>query len=299
LNIWGSEKKIDYLWALLGFVGIGTYMVPVRFSTSKGFSFFHLMGWGLALVVVLRWSSVRSLWGHPLWFWAALLSGLLWGLGQISANLALEEMSLAKAVVYFNFNTLLNIGLGLAVFHEATGIRSYGFLLVGAGALTAGAIWVAQISAPFSKERNLKKGILLSLLTGFFWGIYFFPMTWARSTDPQGSIGQLDVLIVMAMGGAVTAFSVPLFTKIKGFSWRDLGLASGSSLLWILGMAGMLIAIEQLGLSRAVPIVNANSLIYAGLSLLVFKELRFDEWPKVLGSGLLALAGVVLMALSN
>jgi hypothetical protein len=40
-------------------------------------------------------------------------------------------------------------------------------------------------------------------------------------------------------------------------------------------------------------------LVYAGWSLFVFKEFHFSEWPKVLGSALLALAGGVLMALSG
>jgi hypothetical protein len=54
-----------------------------------------------------------------------------------------------------------------------------------------------------------------------------------------------------------------------------------------------------MGLSRAVPIINSSSLVYAAWSLFVFKELRFSEWPKVLGSALLALLGGVLMALSS
>jgi glucose uptake protein GlcU len=290
---------MGYLWALVGFGCIGSYMLPIRFSTTKGFSFFHLMGWGLLAIVLFRWNSVNLLWAHPQWFWAALLSGVLWGMGQITANLALDEISLAKGVVYFNFNTLLNIVLGLVIFHEAASLRSLGILLFGAALLSAGALWVTKISAAPSKEGNLKKGIWLSLITGFFWGIYFLPITLVRQWDAQTQISPLDVLIVLVLGGAVTALLIPLFQKTKGVTGKNFGLGLASALLWVLGMSGMLMAIQMLGLSRAVPIVNASSLVYAAWSLFVFKELRFSEWPKVLGSALLALAGGVFMALSN
>jgi glucose uptake protein GlcU len=290
---------MGYLWALLAFAFIGSYMVPVRFTTAKGFSFFHLMGWGLLPLIILRWSSVKLVWGHPWWFGAALFSGFLWGLGQITANLALEEISLAKAVVYFNFNTLLNILLGLVFFHEAAGLKSFIFLLVGAVLLMAGAFWVTKISAPLSKEGNLKKGIFFGLLTGFFWGVYFFSITWVRQKDPQPLIGPLDVLMVLALGGVITALLTPFFVKPQKINRRDLALGFSSAFLWILGMSGMLMAIQTLGLSRAVPIINSNALVYAAWSLFIFKEISFSEWPKVLGSALLALAGGILMALSG
>jgi len=290
---------MGYLWALLGVVCIGCYMLPVRFSTTKGFSFFCFMGLGMLPIVVLRWNSIELLWAYPMWLGAALLSGLLWGIGQIAANLALEEISLAKAAVYFNSNTLLNILLGLVFFHEATSFNSTLLLLMGAVLLTAGAIWVTKIPALSSKEGNLKKGIFFSLLAGFFWGIYFFPITWMRHSDTQTSIGQMDVLIGLALGGAIVAIAVSFFEKTKKTSPLDWALGFGSAVLWVVGMSGMLMAIQLLGLSRAVPMVNANTLVYTAWSLFYFKELPLTQWPKVLGSVLLALAGGILMALSN
>ncbi len=287
------------LWALLGVVCIGCYMLPVRFSATKGFSFFHLMGLGMLPVVVFRWGSLESLWAHPMWLGASLLSGMLWGLGQIAANVALEEISLAKAAVYFNSNTLLNILLGLVIFHEADSLSSTLLLLMGAVLLTAGAIWVTKIPASLSKEGNLKRGIFFSLTAGFFWGIYFFPITWMRHSDAQTSIGQLDVLIGLALGGAIIGMGLPLFVKTQKAPPADWALGFGSAILWVTGMSGMLMAIQLLGLSRAVPMVNANTLVYTAWSLFYFKELPLAQWPKVLGSALLALGGGVLMALSN
>jgi glucose uptake protein GlcU len=106
-------------------------------------------------------------------------------------------------------------------------------------------------------------------------------------------------LIVLVLGGAITALLIPVFHQPKGATAKNFGLGLVSAVLWVLGMSGMLMSIQTLGLSRAVPIVNASSLVYAAWSLFVFKELRFSEWPKVLGSALLALAGGILMALSS
>ena len=290
---------MGYLWALLAFVFVGNYMMPVRFSSAKGFSFLHLTGWGMLIVVLLRIDSIKSVWEHPQWFWAALLSGALWACGQGLANLALEEISLAKAAVYFNFNTLINILLGLLAFHEAKGWRSLAFLFLGAGLLTAGALWVTTITAHPAKEGNLKKGVWLSLLAGAFWGVYFFPIVRLQRADPQPSLSQLDVLSVLVLGAGIVALSLPLVHKTKKINVRDLSFGMVATVFWVLGMAGLLKSIEMLGLSRAVPIVNSSALIAAAWSLFFFKEMPFSEWPKVLGSALVALAGGVLMALSN
>src|SRR5579859_4809832 len=170
---------------------IGSYMVPVRFATARGLSFFHFMGWGLLFIVLFRLDSILALWAHPLWFGAAILSGVLWAGGQCMANLALEDISLAKASVYFNFNTMLNILLGIAVFREATGWKPLILLLLGATLLSIAALWVTKVSAAPAKEGNLKRGILYSLLAGLFWGVYFFPVTAVQHWDPQPSLTPL------------------------------------------------------------------------------------------------------------
>jgi glucose uptake protein GlcU len=92
---------------------------------------------------------------------------------------------------------------------------------------------------------------------------------------------------------------VLFFEKPKKTPPLDWVLGFGSAFLWVTGMSGMLMAIQLLGLSRAVPMVNANTLVYTAWSLFYFKELPLTQWPKVLGSVLLALAGGILMALSN
>jgi drug/metabolite transporter (DMT)-like permease len=215
------------------------------------------------------------------------------------ANLALEEVSLAKAAVFFNFNSFINIVLGLLLFKEATGLRAYLFLLAGGVLLFLGAWWVAGVSAAPSKEGNLQKGIFLSLAAGFFWGVYFVPVKALQIWAPEPGLDFLHVLSGLILGGALPAVLSVLFRK-EGPGWiRNTGCGFATALLWAGGTACFLAAIQSLGLSRAVPIINSNALMYAAWSLFVFKEFSLSAWPKVLGGTVLVVAGVVLMALSN
>lgn len=290
---------MGYVYAFAAFACIGSYMVPVRFAAAKGLRFLPYVGLGILILDLFRIGSLQALWAHPLWFWGTILSGFLWACGQSFANLALEQVSLAKASVFFNFNSLINIVIGLVVFKEASGLRAYLLLMAGGILLFLGAWWVARIGAAKAKEGNLKKGLVLSLLTGFFWGIYFTPAKLAQVWDPQSSLSSLDVLSGLALGGAVPLVFLGLFGRPKKAVVRNAGWGLITAVLWALGMVCFLLAIESLGLSRAVPIVNSSSLVYAGWSLFVFKEFPFSKWPQVLGATLIVVIGVTLMALSK
>jgi glucose uptake protein GlcU len=290
---------MGYLFAFGAFICIGSYLVPVRFSTAKGLRFVPLMGIGMLVVELTFLPYLTALWTHPLWFWGSIFSGILWAFGQGLGNMALEEISLAKAVVFFNFNSFINIASGLILFKEASGLGAYSILLAGGILLFLGAWWVARVSATPTKEGNLKKGTLLSLAAGFFWGIYFIPVKALQVWAPEPSLTFLNVLSGLLLGGAVSIVGSAMLLGTKGWNVRNLGWGLLTAVLWTVGTACFLASIQTLGLSRAVPMVNANTLVYAVWSLFVFKEFPISQGPKLLGGTLLVLGGVVLMAFSN
>lgn len=290
---------MGYLFAFGAFLCIGSYLVPVRFSTAKGLRFVPLMGIGMLVVELAFLPYLRALWAHPLWFWGSIASGILWACGQGLGNMALEEVSLAKAVVFFNFNSFINIASGLILFKEASGLGAYSILLAGGILLFLGAWWVARVSATPTKEGNLKKGTFLSLAAGFFWGIYFIPVKALQVWSPDSNLTFLHVLSGLLLGGAVSTVGSAIFIRSKGWNVRDLGWGLLTAVLWTVGTACFLASIQTLGLSRAVPMVNANTLVYAAWSLFVFKEFPISQGPKLLGGTLLVVGGVVLMAFSN
>lgn len=274
-------------------------MVPVRFATAKGLQFLPFMGLGMVVVDLLRIPSLENLWAHPLWFWGCFLAGILWAAGQTLANLSLEQVSLAKASVLFNSNSFINIAIGLLVFHEASGLKSYLLLLAGGILLFIGAWWVARISAAPSKEGNLKKGVLYGLLAGLFWGLYFAPTKAVQVWDPQPSLSPLDVLSGLVLGGTIPALALFFFCQRRLWTTRNIAAGAVTTLFWVAGTTFFLLANQALGLSRSVPIVNSSGLVYALWSLFVFKEFPLSQWPKVLGGTLLVVGGVILMACSN
>jgi glucose uptake protein GlcU len=291
--------ETGYFFALGAFFCIGSYLVPVRFAQAKGLAFLPFMGLGVLAWDLLSLPSLRTLAAHPLWLGASLLSGVLWVCGQIFANLSLEEVSLAKASALFNFNSFINIAFGLLAFREASGLRAYLYLLAGGILLFLGAWRVSSVSAAPSKEGDLRKGVFWGLVTGLFWGLYFVPTKAVQVWGPRTGLGSLDLFNGMALGGTLPLLAL-FFLRPRGrLSLRNVLAGAVSALLWILGTIGFLSAIGVLGLSRAVPIVNSNGLVYAAWSLWVFKEFDFSQWPKVLGGSLLVAAGVALMAFSR
>ncbi len=289
---------MGYVYALGAFFCIGSYLVPARFSNNKGLAFFPLMALGMLALDLFRIDSLKALWAHPLWFWGSVGAGLIWGLGQTFSNLSLAEISLAKAAVIFNLNSFFNIALGLALFHEASGLKAYSLIFAGGFFLFLGAWWVSRASAAPAKEGNLKKGIYFSLLASVFWGTYFTPVRALQIFRPEPTLTSMDIFSGLMLGGALMGLLICLFAVKPKWGLKEVGLGLGTAALWGLGTIFFLLAIEQLGLARAVPIINSNALVYAAWSLFVFKELPLSQCPKVFGGTLIVVLGIVLLALA-
>jgi len=287
---------LGYLYAFGAFLGIGSYLVPSRPAKSKGLAFLPILGAGLLLGLVPLSKYLWELSRSPQWFEASLFAGVLWCAGQAMANMALEEMSLAKAAAVFNVNTLLNIAGGILLFGEAKDSTHLPRLVGGGLLLFAGAVWVAWAQASPQRERNLKKGIAWSLGAAICWGVYFMPLVAMRRADPTTTFTSLHTLSGLMLGGGMSALLVGFLGALK-VEWRkDAGYGLATAALWIFGTLCFMASIERLGLARTVPMVNANVLVYAAWSLFVFKELPLSQLPRVLGGCLVLVAGIALIA---
>jgi drug/metabolite transporter (DMT)-like permease len=287
---------LGYLYCFGAFILIGSYNVPTRFSKSTGLSFLPMLGGGLLIGVLLFYPTFFELTASPLWLGATYLSGLLWCLGQCAANIALDEISLAKGAALFNVNTLINLAAGLLLFGEGAKPGSVPWIVSGGLLLFAGAVWVAWAQAVPSRERNFKKGLLWSLVAAFFWGVYFLPIMAVRKMDPQAPFTTLHVLVGLMAGGGLSALAVGLFPKAKPNWIKDFRWGALSAFLWAAGTGFFLMGISSLGLSKTVPMVNTNVLMYAIWSLFIFKELPISQAVRVLGGCLTIAVGIALIA---
>jgi len=291
-----AEGGVGYLYCFGAFLFIGSYLVPSRFSRSTGLSFLPLMGVGLLVQSVFFFPKFLELASSPLWLGATFLSGLLWCFGQCSANIALQEISLAKGSALFNVNTLINLAAGLLLFGEGTRPGSVLYIVSGGLLLFIGAVWVAWAQASPHKERDLKKGIVWSLVAACCWGVYFLPILAAQKEEPRADLTSFHTLVGLMVGGGISALAVGFFPGVRPDWKRDLRWGALSSLLWIAGTGFFLKGIETLGLAKTVPIVNTNVLVYAAWSLFVFKELPVSQAARVLGGCLTIAIGIALLA---
>jgi glucose uptake protein GlcU len=287
---------VGYLYCFGAFLFIGSYLVPSRFAKSKGLGFLPLMGFGLLVGSLALYPYYLDLASSPLWLGASLLSGLLWCLGQCSANIALEEISLAKGSALFNVNTLINLTAGLVLFGEGARPGSLPYLVSGGLLLFAGAVWVAWTQPSPRKERDFKKGLVWSLVAAGCWGVYLLPILMAKKLEPNDSFTHLHTLVGLMAGGGLSALLVGCFPKVKTYWREDLGWGVLSSVLWVAGTGFFLGGISTLGLAKTVPIVNANVLVYAAWSLFVFKEFPVSQAFRVLGGCLAIALGIALTA---
>ncbi len=287
---------MGYLYAFGAFLCIGSYLVPSRPAKSKGLAFLPILGAGLLLGLIPLAKYLWELSRSPKWFEASLFAGILWCGGQAMANMALEEMSLAKAAAVFNVNTLLNIAGGILLFGEAKDSTHLPRLVCGGLLLFAGAVWVAWAQASPHRERNLKKGIAWSLGAAVCWGVYFMPLVSLQRSAPDASMTPLHELTGLMLGGGLAALLVGFLGALR-VEWRkDAGYGLSTAALWIFGTFCFMSSIGYLGLARTVPMVNANVLVYACWSLFVFKELPLSQLPRVLGGCLVLVAGIALIA---
>lgn len=290
---------MGYLYAFLAFLMIGSYLVPLRFSRPKGDAFLALMGIGMAACLPFFAPQLMTLARYPLWLAAGILSGILWAIAQAMANRAVGEVSFAKAVVVFNLNTFVNIAAGLILFREAASLGAALVLLAGGLVLFSGAALVSRAQAAPAAEGNRKKGILLAAMAGLIWGVYFIPMQSAKTWAPAPELNEMHLLAALLLGGSLSAIAIGVRSlgRIAWGGW-DLGWGILSAVLWTAGTAFFLLAIREMGLARAVPLINTNTLMYAGWSLFVFKELPMNQAGRVLLGALLAVAGAGILALS-
>ena len=287
---------MGYLYCLGAFLFIGSYNVLPRFSKSTGLSFLPLMGGGLLIGVLLFYPVFLQLAASPLWLGATFLSGLLWCWGQCAANIALDEISLAKGAALFNVNTLINLAAGLLLFGEGAKPGSAPWIVSGALLLFAGAVWVAWAQAAPKKERDFKKGFFWSLAAACCWGVYFLPILAVQKLDPEAHFTTLHTLVGLMVGGGLSALGVGFFPKVKPHWIQDFRWGVLSALLWAAGTGYFLMGISSLGLSKTVPMVNTNVLMYAIWSLFIFKELPVSQAARVLGGCCTIALGIALIA---
>ena len=133
-------------------------------------------------------------------------------------------------------------------------------------------------------------GFLAALGTALAWGTYMVPFKKSKSSN----FTQFQALMAVGIG-----FSGLLISVVLGYplSFNVYGLLSG--VLWAIANAVALVAIANLGLSKAVPIIASLIVTLSFLWGLIFQEIVAGVMVGFLGIGLIILGVIVISAIGK
>lgn len=124
-------------------------------------------------------------------------------------------------------------------------------------------------------------GIVYALVAALSWGTYMVPFKISKSEN------LIQFQAVMALGILVSGIIISL---LMGYSFKlnSYGLISG--VMWAIANAVSLIAVLNLGMSRALPILSSCVII----SSFLWGALVFNELSQGFGTGLLSVVLIIL-----
>ncbi len=134
-------------------------------------------------------------------------------------------------------------------------------------------------------------GILAALTTALCWGSYMVPF------KRSGSLNLIQFQALMAVGIGISGLMLSLILGYA-FSLDEYGLFSGA--LWAVANLVALVAISNLGLSRATPVIASLVVIFSFLwGTLIFNELPSGLMIGLAGIGMIILGVILINTIGN
>jgi glucose uptake protein GlcU len=148
--------------------------------------------------------------------------------------------------------------------------------------------------------KNFMSGIFIAIITGIFGGLILIPETLAHE-------GAKGIAFLPSFGIGVAIFT-PIITAIPfvtGPQWPNFavqatilpGIASG--VVWNIGNVLSLLAINYLGYSIAYPIFQCGIFIAGIWGMLLFNEIIGNAVFAYWGSGIVILAGIIVLSIAR
>jgi drug/metabolite transporter (DMT)-like permease len=237
-----------------------------------------------------------------------ILAGCLWAVANTLTIFAIRDVGLSIAFPLWNMNSLVGILWGVVLFNELrhAGARRWLSVLGGSALMFLGAAILAWASSAQSTPQHAWRGVLAALSAGLLWGTMYIPYRKAYLTgmNPLSfvaffTIGELVTMSILALtytGGASALFRELLKSREVLF-WLLLG-----GFIWVIGDLLQQYAAKYIGISRGIPLSNANQLWGLAWGILVFGELQgrgLSLYVQAIGGSLLMAAGAGAIALSS
>ncbi len=259
----------------------GSNFVPMKLGKVNPLLFHAFMAVGIfvsSVAYLIISSTAFSISSY------AVLSGLLWSIGNILCIKALELSGLSRAApTWMGIIVLLTFIWGLVLFKETLSSLALGVL-----GIVLFIVGIPLVSARDEKSRS-RKGIFIAAVAGVIFSLTLVPFK-------LFNIGYGEWLISMSVGILLTA--IPVFIlKLKQFRGFLHGFVGG--VMWNTATLSSLYAISYIGFAIGVPLTQLALVISALWGIFCFKEVKGKLVYKVMLGVVLLFAASFLLSFSK
>lgn len=263
----------------------GTYMVPFKKSGSSNLIQFQVI---MALGIFLSALFITPILGYELNInFFGILSGIIWGVGNIMTLSAVTHLGLSKTMPILSGVVIVGSFLwGVIFFNELSEILTglAGIILIVSGI-------VIVTGKDESKSKSFKKGLMYALLAGFLFSFQLVPIKFAALTP---SVSFFPICLGILFFAVIYA----IFKKIK-FEREAMVSSLFSGIIWNIGNLFGIIAVSSIGLSKGLPITQLSILIAVCWGLFFFKEVSSNNQKvKIFIGAIILLLGVFILSIA-
>ncbi len=276
-------ENLGLLTALSAALVWGSYIVPFKMSPSSNLVQFQaLMTIGIFLFALV----VLPFLGYPLTLNIyGITGGVLWASANAMSLKAVTDIGLSRAMpIWVSVVILVSFLWGAIAFQELPAGLMKG--LVGIVLIILGVVLVG--STGNVENKNIRRGILLSVLAGALFGSQLMPLK-------VGNLSPSTFFFPMSVG--IVLFGVIFFlfkqARFKNEAIFNSLLAGG---IWSLGNLLSIIAVSLIGLAKGFPLTQSAVLIAVFWGLFYFKEITQPRHKlQVLVGAVILLSGVIIL----
>lgn len=274
------EPILPMMLIIFSAVFFGSQFVPRKFCKNfDDFGYNASMVFGILLNAVI-WFAIISFQGKMCFPFVptalSFIAGVVWVFGNIFLISAVSRIGMARAFTIINLVSIISfVGaiLFLGEMRVAAGViftALAGVLIIMSGC--------ALITLTISRKEKMKskKGLIYAFLSSFFFGSFNIMIMY--SINIQG-LHVNAAALSLALGGTLGAVIILLkkgrvkyWLKVRK-RWHGLGVSGG--VLWGMGNILSLYAMQKIGVSISVPMIQGFMTIVSALwGIVVFREMH-------------------------
>lgn len=210
-----------------------------------------------------------------------VFAGIIWSAGNLFVLAAVYKIGMSRAFPLVNLVIMVDFFAGIVLLSE---LRSVDYMVIillvlGSGSILVGSYLTSRATSKEEKKvRDVRGGIIAAVISVFFFGLYNVPVLYSLRNDTWSVYLAVFFLSLGAVfGGVIFGFIwlrkeiYVLWGKASG-RWHLLAISGG--ILWGAGQTSANMAMVEIGLSIAAPLIQGVFIVVGVIwGLAVFKEL--------------------------